>query len=94
MHKPGGRFMDPVADIDSLLWHFGHQLPEHRQVEFHQAAESALSCLRCLGPGSAYRALAGLLPDYFIPPIADDDCHQGARKHRRSSKLCDAAPIR
>jgi hypothetical protein len=85
--------MDPAADIAALLWHFGHQLPDDRQVEFCRAAQDALSRLRCLGPGSAYRALVGLLPGYFIPPIADDDHHQGARRHRRFSKLADGCEL-
>jgi hypothetical protein len=85
--------MDPAADIESLLWLYSHQLPEHRQSEFCQAAQAALSRLRCLGPGSVYRTLVELLPGYFIPPIADDDRHNGPRKHRRGSKLINAAPI-
>jgi hypothetical protein len=85
--------MDTAANIDSLLWHFGHQLPSDRQGEFHRAAESALAHLSCVGPGSVYRALAELVPGYFIPPIADCDRHNGPRKHRRFSKLIDADPI-
>lgn len=85
--------MDSAADIASLLWHFGHQLPDDRQDEFHRAAESALAHLACVGPGSVYRTLAELLPGYFIPPIADCDRHNGDRKHRRFSKLANAAPL-
>ena len=85
--------MDPIADIESLLWYFGHQLPADRQTEFYQAAESALGRLQCIGPGLIHRTLVELLPGYFIPPIADSDHHQGARKHRRPSKLISAAPI-
>ena len=80
-------------DIEPWLWHFGHQLPVDRQGEFYQAAESALGRLQCNGPGSVYRTLVELLPGYFIPPIADDDRHNGPRKHRRGSKLINAAPI-
>jgi hypothetical protein len=79
--------VDPVADIESLLWLYSHQLPDHRQAEFCRAAESALARLACLGPGVTYRTLAGLFSNYFVPPISDSDHHQGARKHRRSSKL-------
>ena len=38
-------------DIESWLWHFGHQLPSDRQGEFYQAGESALRRLQCIGPG-------------------------------------------
>jgi hypothetical protein len=80
-------------DVEAWLWHFGHQLPADRQAEFCRAAEHALACLACPGPGLVHRTLVGLLPHYFIPPIADCDRHNGARKHRRGSKLIDAAPI-
>jgi hypothetical protein len=78
--------MDTATDID--LWHYARPLPPDRRDEFCQAAESALSRLRCPGPGVIHRTLAKLLPDYFIP-IADDRPHQ----HRRPSKLTSAAPL-
>ncbi len=80
-------------DIEGWLWHFGHQLPSDRQFEFYRAAESALGRLQCVGPGLIHRTLVELLPDYFIPPIADDDRHNGPHKHRRLSKLANGPPI-
>jgi hypothetical protein len=85
--------MDTAADIDSLLWHFGHQLPDDRQDEFHRAAESALAHLACLGPGAVHRVVAGLFSNYFIPIPDELSRKNGARKHRRSSKLVNAAPL-
>jgi hypothetical protein len=82
-------------DIESWLWHFGHQLPSDRQSEFYQAAESALGRLQlqCIGPGLIHRTLVELLPGYFIPPIDDSDRRNGPRRIRRRSKLANGAPI-
>ena len=85
--------MDTAADIDSLLWHFGHQLPEHRQVEFHRAVESALSRLPCVGPGSVYRVMAELFCDFFVPIPDELNRKNGARRHRRFSKLANGAAL-
>ena len=41
--------MDPIADIESLLWYFGHQLPADLQPEFYQAAESAWAACSASG---------------------------------------------
>ena len=85
--------MDTVADIDSLLWHFARPLPVDRRDEFCQAAQAVLARLECPGPGLVHWTLAELLSSYFIPPIADCDRHNGARKHRRFSKLASGAPL-
>ena len=55
-------------DIPDLLWHFAAGLPADRRAAFCEAAESALSRLQCIGPGSVHRTLADLLSGYFIPP--------------------------
>ena len=81
--------MDPITDIDALLYYFAHPLPADRQDEFRQAAQSALAQLRCPGPGLVHRTLAELLSGYFVP-VADDSriC-----AHRRPSKLISRAPL-
>ena len=83
--------MEDVADIDSLLWHFARLLPADRRYEFCQAAQNALTRLRCPGPGLVHRTLAELLPDYFVP-TGDYGCG-GAHRNRRPSKLTSAAPL-
>ena len=81
--------MDIVADVD--LWHYARSLPPDRQGEFYQAAQSALSRLQCPGDGSIHRALAEILPEYFIPP--PDSLAVGPSRKRRPSKLIAGAPI-
>ena len=69
--------MDPIADIESLLWYFGHQLPADRRPEFYQAAESALGRLQCIGPGLIHRTLVES-PRLFHPA----DCGQRPSSRR------------
>jgi hypothetical protein len=78
-----------IADID--LWRFAAPLPVDRQDKFLEAAQNALSRLHCLGPGSAYRVLAELQREFFVP-IADE-YGGGAHRNRRPSKLTSAAPL-
>jgi hypothetical protein len=85
--------MDTVTDLETALWHYCRPLPEDRREAFCQAAQSALSRLHCLGPGSAHRVLVELVSIYFIP-LPGDCSAGGAHRHRRFSKLASEPPVR
>ena len=56
-----------TADINSLLWHFGHQLPVDRQTSSIGLRESALAVLPASDVVLVSRALARLSPRLFRP---------------------------
>jgi hypothetical protein len=80
-------------EIDQLLHELGSSLiPPHHDA-FLNAAKAALESIpcACLGPGSAYRALAQLQRMHFDPP-PDGRTLAGPRRCR-PSKLAQAEPI-
>jgi hypothetical protein len=60
------------------------------RAAFREAAREALARVPCMGPGSAYRAIAALQRDYFDPPA---DTRAAQDIGMRTSKLRAAPPI-
>jgi hypothetical protein len=80
------------AEIDQLLSELSASLAPSQRSAFDAAARAALADIRCLGPGTAYRILAGLQKFYFDPPLDTRVAHAGPRPFR-GGKLTAAAPI-
>jgi hypothetical protein len=89
--EPPVPFFDDT-DPDTLISRLAGPLPLDARAAFRQAAEAALAQVPCWGEGAAYRAVAVLQRNYFVPPddhrMTWDISHQG-----HASKLTRAAPI-
>jgi hypothetical protein len=80
------------ADPDILILRLAGPLPLDARAAFRQAAEAALAQIPCWGEGAAYRAVAVLQRDYFVPPddhrATWDITHEG-----HASKLTREPPL-
>jgi len=76
-------------EIDALVCELGASLPRSQRAGFEAAAYRVLADIPHLGPGSAWRALAQLQRDWFVPV---PDQRAGEPRHY-SSKLKQAEPI-
>jgi hypothetical protein len=89
--EPPVPFFDDT-DPDTLISRLAGPLPLDARAAFRQAAEAALAQVPCWGEGAAYRAVAVLQRNYFVPPddhrMTWDISHEG-----HASKLTRAAPI-
>jgi hypothetical protein len=80
-------------ELDALILELGASLNPSRYAAFLDTARAALASVPCLGPGSAFRILAGLQGRFFDPP---PDVRIGAPRgpeNRRASKLIGLPPI-
>jgi hypothetical protein len=61
--------MHDDADIESLIARLAGPLPSTAaRVAFREAAETLIKEISCAGPGIAYRTLADLQRQFFVPP--------------------------
>jgi hypothetical protein len=82
------------VDPDLLISRLAGPLEPADRAAFRHAAEEALARVPCLGEGAAYRAVAILQRNYFVPPSDDRagwDISSG--RSSRGSKLRAAPAI-
>jgi hypothetical protein len=79
-------------DVDLLISKLAGPLEPAARAAFRRAAEEALARVPCMGPGSAYRAVAVLQRAFFDPPddhrATWDILHKG-----HNSKLAQGPPL-
>jgi hypothetical protein len=90
--------MEPLAvsllddvDPDILISRLAGPLPLDARAAFRQAAEAALAQIPCWGEGAAYRAVAVLQRNYFVPPD-DHRCTWDISHESHASKLIREPP--
>jgi len=79
-------------DVDLLVVQLAASLSPTARDAFIAEARTALADIPCLGPGVAYRLLAGLQRRHFDPPDDAVEAH-APRHYRRPTKLSSLPPI-